>query len=163
MATTDVPGAKKSNRDKLAIGCWAEHSDGSLLLVEGMERGKVIYSIFDMSQEPVVEFRDAMPEEGFKDYFSFDDKRPDMERWLWHDKTTFPWDRVMRHFKAGYKAPSGLDQVSAARRVADRMKLKGQQLNSSDVSDKVDLVEKVGKVGQIVVSKIQDAIRELRI
>lgn len=32
MSTNDVPGAKTENRDVLAMGCWAEHEDGSLIL-----------------------------------------------------------------------------------------------------------------------------------
>jgi hypothetical protein len=163
MATHDVPGKNPSNHDELDVGCWAEHDDGSLLLVEGIETGKVIYSIFDMSAEPPIEFRDAMPEDGFKDYFSFDDNDDATEKWLWHDKTSFPWDKVMQHFKAGYKPTSGLDQISAAQRTAERMGLKGRNLHKSDVSDKVDLSEQVGRAGHIIIGKIQEAIKELGI
>lgn len=31
----------------------------------------MVYSIFDMSQDPPVEYRDAMPEAGSKDQFSW--------------------------------------------------------------------------------------------
>jgi len=33
MSTNDVPGAKAANNDALAMGCWAEHADGSLILM----------------------------------------------------------------------------------------------------------------------------------
>jgi hypothetical protein len=70
MSTHDVPGAVPAHQDKLAMGCWAEHEDGSLLFVESTEGGRVIYSIFNMAVTPPVEFRDAMPQKGFEDLFS---------------------------------------------------------------------------------------------
>lgn len=50
MSTNDVPGANPVNGDKLGMGCWAEHQDGSMILVEGTEGNRVIYSIFDMAR-----------------------------------------------------------------------------------------------------------------
>jgi len=70
MSTNDVPGAKPENHDVLAMGAWAEHDDGSLIFVEAVEAGTVVYSIFDV-QDPPVEYRDAMPETGFKERFSW--------------------------------------------------------------------------------------------
>jgi hypothetical protein len=49
MSTNDVPGARAENHDQLAIGCWAEHDDGSLVLVESTEAGRVIFSVFDLA------------------------------------------------------------------------------------------------------------------
>ena len=157
MGTYDVPGKKERNRDELTIGCWAEHDDGSLLLVEGLEDGKVVYSIFDLSKEPPVEYRDAMPESGFKDFFSWEDD--DDERWFWHDKTSFPWDKVMAHFKGGEKDVSALDQMTAAERVAKRMKLRGIPMKVSKFSHRAPRTE---KKSNMIINKIQRALEELR-
>jgi len=62
MSTNDVPGHNPVNNDELRSNCWAEHDDGSLILVQSTEGGRVIYMMFDLSVEPVVEYRDAMPE-----------------------------------------------------------------------------------------------------
>jgi hypothetical protein len=62
MSTQDVPGHGSAKSDTLAMGVWGEHNDGSLLFVESTEGGRVIYSIFDMAQMPIVEYRDAMPD-----------------------------------------------------------------------------------------------------
>src|SRR5437868_2055043 len=98
MATTDVPGANPANGDQLKMGCWAEHSDGSLIFVESTEGGRVVYSIFDMSKMPIIEYRDAMPEDTFKKTFSRRDGNLLIRtiNWTWHDKTPFPWDRVIK-------------------------------------------------------------------
>ena len=157
MGTYDVPGKKKSNRDELHIGCWAEHDDGSLLLIEGLEDGKVVYSIFDLSKEPPIEYRDAMSERAFKDFFSWE--KDDDEKWFWHDKTAFPWDKIMAYFKEGPKDVSALDQMTAAERVAKRMELKGLAIKKSSVSHKSPSTE---KKRNIIINKVQRALEELR-
>ena len=131
MSTNDVPGAKAANGDVLAMGCWAEHEDGSLILVESVEAGSVVYSIFDVAQEPPVEYRDAMPEQGFKTRFSWPTK--DVIRWTWHDKTPFPWTRVMRDFPAGAKHVTAKDHLSAAARVAESLQLRAEALRDRDL------------------------------
>lgn len=113
MSTNDCPGERKSNNDVLAMGCWAEHDDGSLILVQSTEDKRVIYDVFDLKgQMPngvtsslhtggrvVMEHRDVMDEKRFKEEFSYDarkDKKDGVsERWTWHDKTPFPWQRVI--------------------------------------------------------------------
>ena len=120
MSTEDVPGHNPANRDRLAMGCWAEHKDGSLVHVESVEGGQVVFLIFQVAPE-VVEYRHAMDEEGFKTQFSGD-------RWIWHDKTPFPWDRVMRRFPPGNKAPSAEAQLSAALRVARSLGAQAQEV-----------------------------------
>lgn len=104
------------------MGCWAEHEDGSLILVESVEGGTVVYSMFDVAQDPPVEFRDAMPEAGFKSRFSY--PNVDDEEWTWHDKTPFAWDRIMADFPAGQRASSAAAQLSAAARVAASLDLR---------------------------------------
>lgn len=126
MSTSDVPGYKPENRDKLAMGCWAEHEDGSLIHVESVEGGQVVFSIFDLSGAEPVEYRHAMPETGFKQQFSWPTRNG--ERWTWHDKTPFPWNKVMRDFPAGSKAPSAEQQLSAALRVARSLGAQAQTI-----------------------------------
>lgn len=99
MSTSDVPGARKSNNDELHGGCWAEHPDGSLILVHSTEGKRVIYDVFELKTGSAHEFRGIMAETEFKDEFSY---RPDKdksdgvsERWTWHDKSPFPWDKVI--------------------------------------------------------------------
>ncbi len=105
MSTEDVPGSKASNRDELAHGCWAEHDDGSLILVQSTEAKRVIYDVFDLkggspdTPKAVLEYRDVKGEVEFKRTFSYvcgEDKRDGVsEKWTWHDKTPFPWQRVI--------------------------------------------------------------------
>jgi hypothetical protein len=121
MSTNDVPGANPSNGDSLGMGCWAEHSDGSLMLVESTEASRVIYSMFDMSRDPPIEYRDAMPESSFKKTFSWDPTRRSgpNEKWVWHDKTPFPWDRIIKGgARDGSRLPSADHIASEAERVA---------------------------------------------
>jgi hypothetical protein len=126
MATDEVPGHNPANQDKLHIGCWAEHEDGSLLYVEGMESGNVIYLIIDPTP-PAMQYRHALPEPTFKVRYSWDPTKPKADKWTWHDKTAFPWDRVMKLSK-GEEFVDAEEQLSAARRVADSLKLKGEKL-----------------------------------
>lgn len=137
MSTNDVPGFRASNNDVLAMGCWAEHQDGSLIFVEGVENGRVIYSIFDAAHSPVIEYRDAMPEIEFKTSFSWKapskvSKVPDIQ-WTWHDKTPFPWDRVIKKgAKDGQRLASAADQMTAAQKVAESLRVRGQEFKDSD-------------------------------
>jgi hypothetical protein len=127
MSTSDVPGANPANKDVLAMGAWAEHEDGSLILVESVEAGRVVYSIFDVgAPNGPVEYRDAMPEAGFKARFSWKPGQPQGEKWTWHDKTPFPWDRVMRDFPSGARRPSADEEMSAAERVAQSLNLRAE-------------------------------------
>lgn len=132
MSTSDVPGARSANADTLAMGCWAEHDDGSLIFVESVESGSVVYSIFDLEPEPVVEYRDAMPEAGFKRRFSFPNK--DGLHWTWHDKTPFPWERVMQNFRPGTRHASAEATMTAAQRVAESLALRAERVRERTVA-----------------------------
>lgn len=160
MSTNDVPGANPVNRDELSMGCWAEHTDGSLILVEGNENHQVVYSIFDTSKDPVVEYRDAMDEKGFKSKFSWDPKSQDSIKWTWHDKTSFPWKRVMKDFDDGPRYASGRDFLSVAARVAESMGLKGKNVDSKDVEHRTD---KLSPKQTKILKKIQENIAKLGI
>lgn len=158
MSTNDVPGAKAENHDTLAMGCWAEHKDGSLMFVESTEGSRVVYSIFDMSKTPPVEYRDAMLETSFKKTFSWDASAKN-EKWTWHDKTPFDWNRVIKAGATdGGRLPSAEHIMTAAERVAESLQLRGAELRDDmshrapQVADRVDRVLK----------KIKKALNELR-
>ncbi len=155
MSTNDVPGYKDENRDELACGAWAEHDDGSMIFVESTEINRVIYSVFDMAHDPPIEYRDAMPEASFKKTYSWPGSK---DKWTWHDKTPFPWDRIIKQFKDGPK-PAAADHSitaaerirtsrerhsTAAQRVADELRLRGEELDHSDFEDRMERV--LGKV-----------------
>ena len=165
MSTNDVPGFNPSNRDQLALGCWAEHEDGSLILVESTEGGRMIYSIFDMAKTPPVEYRDGMPEKPFKSTFSWhpgedDDDDTDLNiKWTWHDKTPFPWDRVIRAgAQDGGRHAFAEHTLNAAERVAESLRLRGTAI-SRDIRHRSD--QTVQRASTIW-GKIQRAVNELR-
>lgn len=134
MSTKDVPGYKPENKDQLAMGAWAEHSDSSLILVEANEAGEVVYSIFDTQADPPLEYRDSMTEKGFKEQFSWSSgKAVAGVEWTWHDKTPFPWEKVIESFKGGPRHASAGGLMSAAKRVADKLGLKARELEKDDM------------------------------
>lgn len=162
MSTYDIPGDNPVNRDVLANGVWAEHDDGSLLLVQSTEGGRIVYMMFDTSTDPITEYRDAMPEAGFRKTFSWNAKDKDSVKWLWHDKTPFPWDRVIKAGAApGTHFPSAHDQLSAASRVAKSLKLRGEAIDEEEVE--VLAPKKVkGKTSKRIIKALQRVIDELR-
>lgn len=156
MSTNDVPGANPVNNDELAMGCWAEHTDGSLIFVESTEADRVVYSIFDMSRTPPVEYRDAMPLDTFEVRFGYDgDEGP----WTWHDKTPFDWNRVIQAgVPDGVRAAFADHTLSAARRVADSLRLRGDGITR----DHRHRTETVARRYGAIWDKIGRAISELR-
>lgn len=160
MSTNDVPGARPENHDELAMGCWAEHDDGSLIFVQSTEGGRVVYSIFDMEKQPPIEFRDAMAEGAFKKEFSWKPGDDRSERWTWHDKTPFPWDRLI---KLGGRAGPGYvcadDLLNAAERVRRRRDIQGgREVTEVEVEAKVDTL---GRKAKSIIKQLQDAIGSL--
>jgi hypothetical protein len=117
---------------------------------------------------PIVEFRDAMPQKGFEDLFSYTlNKRKGRKPigdviWTWHDKTPFPWENIIEEgSKDGLRYASADDQISAAQRVAKARNL----LNQGRVVsvDKVKaFMTTVGVKGRTIRDKVQRAINELR-
>lgn len=160
MGTYDVPNHKSAAADELMMGCWSEHTDGSLILVESTEGGRVVYSIFDMEKSPIVEYRDAMAEGGFKKAFSWDPKDPKSEKWLWHNRTPFPWDRIIKvGGKDGTKHASADDQLNAAERVRRSREIhRGEPVDTEAAKRKVDTL--TGKAKSIL-KRLQDAISNL--
>ena len=165
MSTNDVPGGNPINNDVLKMGCWAESSDGSLMFVESVENGRVIYSMFDASRQPVIEYRDAMPETEFKTVFSWNADRSAIKntksknvptiKWTWHDKSSFPWDKVA---KDGIKYASAADQISDAQRVADSLNLRAEQFKDTHLAPKTR--SKIGNMMRKFAEKFDNLISE---
>lgn len=156
MATHDVPGANAANHDQLAMGCWAEHDDGSLLFVESTEGKSVVFSMFDLTQDPIVEFRDRLREKDFKEKFSW---KPGSkkEKWTWHDKTPFDWDRVIKAgAKDGVRHACAHDQLSAAARVAKALGIVPGIFDPDSIADQV-----ARELPRMIQDKIQQAIDNL--
>lgn len=175
MSTYDVPGFDPKHNDELAMGCWAEHADKSLILVSSTEGNRVIYEVFDMGRTPPLSYRDAMPEVSFKKTYSFDptNKKPLNEKWTWHDKTPFPWDRVIKggiqdgpvvsaevtlsaaeniiETRKRHQAEAAAAPSTAAQRVAESLRLEGQELDREKLAQRADkIMDRVeGIVGSI--------------
>lgn len=161
MSTNDVPGANAANADQLSMGCWAEHEDGSLILVQNTEGDRVVYSVFDVGRSPALEWRDAMPRVGFNKQFSWPNDTN--TKWTWHDKTEFPWDLVFASFKSGPVTGGNADViVSAAQRIADRLGMD----SPVEVDRDVEVVEDGSGAKRKVLKalgKLQKAIERLPI
>lgn len=156
MSTNDVPGANPANNDVLAMGCWAEHKDGSLIFVTSTENDRVIYSVFDMATQPITEYRDAMPIDDFEDKFSW---KGNGDQWTWHDKTPFPWNKVIKEgAKDGLRFASVEDQLTAAARVARSRDLMGDKFKPEDHAHRVDHMAPKSKG---VLKRIQNALNAL--
>ena len=159
MSTLDVPGSNPANADQLRASCWAEHEDGSLIYVKGTEGGQVVYEIYDMDQDPVVYYQDAMREDAFKKQFSF--KQGAAEKWTWHDKQPMPWDRVIKSFdRPTPQMASAEDTMSAAARVAESLKLRAKQLHEADVAAQTETVAKKGRSIMDRIAKAVEAFSE---
>lgn len=159
MASVDCPGANPVNKDVLAAGAWAEHQDGSLLFVKGNEAGSVVYELYDVVQDPPVYYQDAMREDAFKKAYSHPPVGTSPEKWTWHDKTPFPWSRVMKFVdKPRPSYADAHDQLSAAARVAESLRLRAQKLDPTVFTDKVD---KPAVRGRAIRDRIQQAIEVL--
>jgi len=169
MSTSDVPGYKAQNRDELAMGSWAEHEDGSLMLVQGNEGGKVVYMMFDTSATPMIEWRDAMAEKAFKEQFSFDTSKPATKKpkgkkvpnikWTWHDKTPFPWDRIIdAGAQSGQHIASADQLLTAAAAVAKSRTLKGGEVDPKDFEHMSPK-----EVASSIIGSLQEALGNLKV
>lgn len=136
MATEDVPGANEANNDHLQMGCWAEADQGkSLIFVKSTEDDRVIYDVFDLTHEPIVQWPDAMAIDDFKKHFTFDPKQLNQRalssiRWTWHDKTPFPWSKVIKQGARDVASYADVeDQLSEAKKVAESRKRLNRKRN----------------------------------
>lgn len=157
MATNDVPGSNPANKDQLAMGSWAEHEDGSHLFVQSTENDEVVYSMFDISKTPIQEFRDKMPIDEFKKFFSWNGSNV---KWTWHDKTPFPWDKIIEAGATdGVRYASAFDQIkearSVAKAIADKLNINPESL---DIDELKHMLSKEGPrdIMQLIQSGIAD-------
>lgn len=159
MSTNDVPGASKKNMDRLATGCWAEHTDGSLIFVKNTENDRVIYEIFDMADDPPTVYTDAMPVDEFKKFFSVPPVGKSKIPWTWHDKTPFPWDRVIKSTKRPVPGfVSADDQLSAAQKVIESLKRRGKDLIGKRATGLGHMVDTEESKGMAVMRKLAAAL-----
>ncbi len=160
MSTNDVPGYKATNNDALAMGCWAEHEDGSLILIESTEGGRVIYSIFDVATIPITEFRDSMAEGAFKKAFSWAQGKSKEDLWTWHDKTAFPWDKIIKSgARDGTRYASVEDHLSAAERVRRSREIhSGRPVDPEEIAHRFD---QLGEKAEGIIARLQRAIAGL--
>ncbi len=160
MSTNDVPGNNPINNDELAMGCWAAHEDGSLMLVQSSEGGRVVYIVFDLSADPPLQYTDTMAEKAFKRTYSFPDSD---DKWTWHDKSPFPWDQVIDAGVQQGPAYASADALeTAAARVAKSRDLKSKGFSQDEAEDMAAVwTEIIRKAGPII-RDIQKAIGNLR-
>jgi hypothetical protein len=164
MSTNDVPGFGEASSDVLAMGCWAEHEDGSLIFVKSTEGQRIIYEMYDVNSSTVVQYTDAMLEDAFKKQFSWTNKEKNNKKntkWSWHNRTLFPWDKVIKAgVKDGIGYASAGDQLSAAARVALSLSLQGRDL---DPETKKHLMDFLSPASKTITSRLQEAISSLPI
>lgn len=154
MSTQDVPGANPCNNDALKMGCWAEHTDGSLIFVKSTEGDRVIYEMYDLTQTPITQYTDAMALDAFNKKFSYPNK--DKISWTWHDKTPFDWNRVIKAgAKDGVHYACAADQLAAATRVAQSLGLQSKPLDPGTIAH---LAEQIGPKAYSILEKMQAAI-----
>lgn len=156
MSTHDVPGTDPKHKDQLAMGCWAEHDDGSMILVEGTEKKRVIYSIFDLSDpDHPIKYFDAMKEKDFKKQFSFN-AGSSKEKWTWHDKTPFPWDRIIKKGAKDGLQPQALEHLTAAKRIAQALGIAGAEVDPQELAHLTS-----SETPRRIMDKLQRKISEL--
>lgn len=158
MSTMDAPGYGTAISDTLALGCWAEHKDGSLIFVASVENHRVIFEIFDLSAGRVIEYRDAMSEVDFKSKFSVSSPDKIIGPWTWHNRTAFPWDKVIAAGSpAGTRLASAQDVLDHAAEIhASRDRL----LNADNKSAAEQVAADLGIQGhELLLNELQDIIR----
>lgn len=180
MSTNDVPGMNPKNVDTLHAGCWAEHTDGTLIYVLGTENRRVLYELFELADaKNPVEYRDSMAQHVFEKQFSWDPSNPRSIKWTWHDKTPMPWDRIMKSFRQGVRPVSAkkqIDEAAAVKKTQRKHSTKARSVASviardrslqpspmlhADVRHRVEREMPKGGLAARIRSKIQGAIGKL--
>ena len=168
MATNSVPGADPKNNDKLNIGCWAEHEDGSMIFVKGVnENDIVVFEIYDFADEKMpVFYQQALALKDFEKTFSYDPKKIDKinMKWTWHDKTPFPWEKIMQIIQKPVPVPANVeDTISAAKRIAESLKARVAMVLTEDhILEKQGLsARKGGRTSRTIIDRLKGAMAEL--
>ena len=104
-----------------------------------------------------------MPKAGFEKEFSWtaDGKKSEKDRWLWHNRTPFPWDRVIKAgMPSGTRIPMASGVMTAAQRIADSRQLNGVPADPESVKHRMDLMSMPGV--RRMIGGLQRAIGRLR-
>lgn len=171
MSTDTVPGADPANRDKLTGGCWAEHEDGSMVFVKDItENDVVIFEIYDFKDrgDPVF-WPHALALKDFENTFSYRPKKKKHKdiadiKWIWHDKTPMPWDRIMKVIKSPSPQSTNVEQtLSAANRLANSLNARlGAALNRDHLLANQGFEEKPSQnTGLRIRDRLYNAMRAL--
>lgn len=171
MATTDVCGYGSASNDKLTAGCWADHEDGSLILLKGLTENDIcIFEIYDLSDEdhPVV-YSNALTLSDFQTTFSWNPKKKSSGKnlkWNWHDKTLFPWSLVMKSVKNPQPSLVNVeDTLSAAQRL--KQSLDARMVGTPVTEDFVHRAQGTqvrtgsGSPAKTIMTRLKNAISEL--
>jgi hypothetical protein len=175
MTTTDTPGSNPANHDKLEVGNWAEHEDGSLVFVLGFdENDSVIFNVYDLQDKAVPTYYTmALPLDEFHENFSFNPKVStkkskktvtDKVKWLWHDKSPMPWKRVMRYIDRPTPRPVNVsDQLTAATRIADSLDQHFQKVLTREHIEAMTGEERrdAGNPAKTIMQRLKNAMNEL--
>jgi hypothetical protein len=152
MSTSDVPGANPANGDDLAAGCWAEHSDGSLMVVQNTENDAVVYLLMDTTRDPPDVYIDRMPEGDFKRQYT-------RRGWTWHDKTPFPWQRVIRSTRPG-RVDVPENSRTEAERIAQSRHLQRHSVDEDDIEHLLGAIRS-SPAARDIITRLARAIGEL--
>lgn len=169
MSTLSVPGHNPQNKDKLSIGCWAEHEDGSMIFVKGIdENDTVVFEMYDLSDlDHPVYYPHALSLVDFEKSFSFDPKKKNGKpnlKWTWHDKTPFDWSRVMRVIQRPLPVSANIqDQVSATAQMVESLNIRLKEALTPDVIHSHQGIDPrlVGRTSKTMAQRLKNAISEL--
>jgi len=161
MSTTAVPGADPKNLDQLDQGCWAEDAgQTSLVHVIGHEHGSVVFQLYDLSETPIIFYQDAMLAKDFKDFFSVPPFGTSDVTWTWHDKTNFPFDRVMKRFSSKTSHHADVqDQLSIVQKIAQKLHMTGSRLAKEELTAQV---EQQRSRGEAIIEVIGEALGKIK-
>ena len=101
-----------------------------------------------------------MAEGAFKSTFSWNPKGKGL-KWCWHDKSPFPWDRIVKSGgKDGTRYASAEEQLTAAEQVRRSREIhRGREVDVEEVAR--SRVDRAGEKAKAVLRRIQRAIRSL--
>lgn len=111
MTATDTI-ASPAALERAGVGCWAEHRDGSMAVVEALLNGQVHYLVIDRTGRAIIERWGRIPLARFRRECAPGGLLAD--GWAWHD-SPFPAERAYKPLRDP-RRPSD----TAAGRVADR-------------------------------------------
>lgn len=170
MSTTDCPGYGSASFDKLMRGCWAEHEDGSLIYIKDIdENDRVIFELYELKDKVYpVYYQHALAKKDFEKTFSFDPKKKKNDKinliWSWHNRTPFPWDKVMKYVDRPVPVAANVeDQVSAVAKVVDSLHIRMREVLDRDHVLAEQGLEKrpISASSKTIFQRLRNAMNEL--